>query len=394
MRLKNQFFSQSFRAPTNHRCKKITKLIDSHLITALSEKGFPFMLPLGNLVLKNIESVFSDESAFSNIDMVCLPTAMKTEILEKGQELGDTFRSKIMHLTNSLSDHHVISSPETLFIELGKKDQISYNQLPIRQSYFNNLHRQKSNTKGTIHPQQIKIFGGVTISEPEQSNDEIEIIRHVIETSFQKMNLPFHREDKYNGFEHEYFYICTPPNEGDNLRLPGVNIASCSKAYSLGMIYEYPMTNSFRLRFRGKNNKNKKPALISYGFSTHRILHCALHKFHDEIGFNLPETIRPFHVFIIPCGANNINEGEEIYDILRRSIIQTKNGSTSLMNRICLDARLTISVDERHRFASYIGTKLSIIVKNNTYKVLDRNKNKLTTKVNQKDLVEWILINI
>lgn len=390
MLLRNQFAAHNLRVPTDHKGRRITDLADKGLLTALNEHGFPFTTALGHLLLDNVEHVLTLRAAQAGIDMVQLPTAMETETLERGQELGERFRAKIMHLTGSLADHHVISSPETLFVQLGQTDQIAHGQLPIRYSYLNNLHRQKTNGRGALFPQQIKIFGGVTVAKPELAGQEILLMDDVIQQSFTDMALPFHREDGYNGFDHEYFYICDPANEGENLALPGVSETTRVKAYSMGMIYNYPMMADYRLRYRSEENKNKAPAMISYGFCTPRILHCALHAHHDEAGFNLPASLRPFDVSIIPAHDRNIGKARELYQELRRQFLLNSGNNPRSISRVCLDDRLKISTAERQDFAAYLGTPVSLTIDNDGYKLMARNGDGLGIAASHQEIMQMV----
>lgn len=373
MRLSHQFSAHNMLVPSGHEHSRISALIDKGLVTDLNESGFPYMTPIGRRLLENVERTFSLYARLAGADFVTLPTAMKTETLEKGQELGEQFRSKIMHLTGSLDDHHVISSPETLFIELGRQDQIAHSQLPIRYAYLNNLHRQKTNGKGALFPQQIKIFGGVTIAKQDCADQEIGRIADVVTRSFAALGIPYHQEDDYNGFDHEYFYICTPSDEGENLALPGVDESERVKAYSMGMIYDYPMERDFRLRYRDERNKNAKPALISYGFSTPRILHCALHAHRDSLGFNLPATMRPFDVTIVPSQNDAVEIANELYESLRLQFLSASHGDPASIDRVCLDDRKKVKSDDRKAFAAYSGTPYCVEVHNNGFTVTSRD---------------------
>lgn len=391
MRLRNQFAAHAFRVPADHKLRRITDLIDRGLVTAMNEHGFPFTTALGDLLLANTEAVFTHNAALAEIDMVRLPTAMKTDTLERGQKLGDQFRSKIMHLTGSLADHHVVSSPETLFIQLGRLDQISHSQLPIRHSYLSNLHRQKTNGGGALHPQQIKIFGGMTVAKPEHVRQEIALLDDMVTKSFQELGVPAHREDDYKGFDHEYFYICDPANEGENLALPGISSTSRVKAYSMGMIYDYTMMPEYRLRFRNEHNNNKSPGTISYGFCTTRILHCALHAHHDDKGFNLKAPLRPFDVTIIPADESSITAAEEIYKRLRLHSVHGTGGNTAAMNRVCLDDRVKIAVIERQKFAEFISAPVNVVVGKDGYSIFKRDGQSMPEASTQDDAMTMIM---
>ena len=160
MRIKQQFSSKRLETPLDHQNRKISELIYDGLITDMNEKGFYFFTPLGSIILDNIEKILIKQARRVEFDRVCLPSVMSTTLLEQGQTIGDQFSDKIMHLTGSLKDYHVISSPEMLFVKWGSKNQLSHNQLPIKHFYLDNLHRQKNNPKGTLFPQQIRIWGG------------------------------------------------------------------------------------------------------------------------------------------------------------------------------------------------------------------------------------------
>ncbi|RDX36567.1 hypothetical protein DZA51_03990 [Vibrio campbellii] len=321
MKFKNYLGSSNLSLINDFDKQKTKNIVDKGLISDLNSKGFPYFTPIGSVILTNIESIFSSFFSYGDYQSIRLPTAMKTSSLHKGQPLGEQFKSKIMHLTGSLDDHHIMSSPETLFIELGQKEQISHSQLPIKLSYIENLHRQKSNATGTLYPQQISIFGGVSIGNYEVLTKGFVEIDQLISSCLKIIGLPFHKEEKHNSFEAEFFYICDSSREGELMQLPGYSRDKVS-AYSLGMYYDYPMQDDFRIRFRNKYNRNQKPYLLSFGLSPSRILHCIFCEYSDDHGYALPSSVRPFELVIIPESKKDLEKAQSIYSKIRYKLLK------------------------------------------------------------------------
>ena len=197
------------------------------------------------------------------------------------------------------------------------------------------------------------------------------------------MGLPIHTEDSHNGFNHEYFYICNPANEGESLVLPGVSGTSRTKAYSIGMVYDYPMEREFRLRFRNDKNKNEEPALVTYGISPTRAVHCILHAHHDDRGFDLPATVRPFDAVIIPSNEEALENAQTLYSKIRADMLRATGGNINAMEHVALDDRIRTPIAERQKFAEYIGTPLTVVVGRNGYEMTARDGQKLSSTPEQ-----------
>ncbi len=380
MKIKKQVTAPNLFAHADHENHNVGHLIDHGLITDVCDTGFPLYTPIGSAILENIEAVLAQQAREAGFDHMRIPNAMRTETLEKGQAIGDQFRSKLMTLTGDLKDYHVMATPEMLFVQWAKQYQLSHNQLPIQLYYLDELHRQMHYTKGSLISRQIRIFGGFSAekaAEPGVVHPGSLLIRDFVAASLSALSLPHHIEEQYKGNDFEFFYICPmdrKTQEGENLVLPSISSAERVKAYSLGMVYNYPMDGGWKLRYRNENNHNRKPSLLTFGFCSHRILYCMMIDKHDDKGFNLPKNVRPFDAVIIPDVNTAIAPAEEIY---RRLCERFNTASTVAGNRVALDERTKISVQQRSNFADYIGAAVKVVVGKDKYAAFDRQGNAL-----------------
>lgn len=364
--------ADKLNVPSNHQSQTISTLIDHGLLADLCEGGFPLFTPIGTLMMGRIEGIFEQNMRRAGFEQIRLPNVMSTALLEKGQEVGDQFRSKLMMLTGKLSGSHVISTPETLLIEWTKQHQLTYGQIPIRLQYTDELHRQMPHTHGTLSTRQIRIIGGFSV-EAKMSGGSVQpgatLIRDTIQDSFNAISMPIHREDGTTGFDYEFFFL-TPSygrQEGQNLVLPGLNQTARTRGLSIGMVYNYPMGNNWKIRNRSRENTNDHPALITFGFCTQRMLYCTMMQYHDAAGFNLPAAVRPFDFYLIPEGPKALADARTVYDGLTNGVnglSVLSHGNSSRPVSVALDNRMNKTVHERRATAAYLGAPISVVFGN------------------------------
>lgn len=393
MKIKKQVTAPNLFAPVDHESHNAGHLIDHGLITDVCDTGFPLYTPIGSAILENIEAVLAKQARDAGFDHMRIPNAMRTDVLEKGQAIGDQFRSKLMTLTGDLKDYHVMATPEMLFVQWAKQYQLSHNQLPVQLYYLDELHRQMHYTKGSLISRQIRIFGGFSVEKaaaPGAVHQGSLLVRDFVSASLSALSLQHHIEEQHKGNDFEFFYICPTDRktqEGENLVLPGINSAERVKAYSLGMVYNYPMDGEWKLRYRDANNSNKKPSLLTFGFCSHRILYCMMIDKHDDKGFNFPKNVRPFDAVIVPDSDATIEQAEEIYRRLRERF---NTASTAAGDKVALDERTKISVQQRSNFADYIGAGIKVIVSRDKYAAFDRQGNALCTNKDAGTFMEML----
>ena len=229
-------------------------------------------------------------------------------------------------------------------------------------------------------------MGGITIVQQGlETENELEEIKMMLINSLNALGLPHHVEVIYNGFDAEFFYLSSEGKygaEGENILLPKINTIHRTKAYSLGMVYNYPKIAGWKLRFRSKKNKNKRPSLLSFGICTPRILHCLFHRYHDEKGFNLPTLIRPFNVCVIPESEDCLNIANDVY--IKLKSVQGQE------ERVLIDERIKKSVEKRNSFADYLGTPYKIIVRRAGFILLGRNNNYSHEVLNLNDIIKLL----
>lgn len=373
MRIQNQFGASSFVAPRGHEKKTISALTDHGLITDICEGGFPIFTPLGTKIIENIERIFHDNATAAGFDLMRIPNAMRTDTLEKGQPISDQFRQKIMNLTGNLKDYHIISTPETHFVKWSLTHQLSHHQLPVRMYYMDELHRQMPYTKGSLITRQIRICGGISVEQQDKNGGELSgigSIRKIIIDSLTEIGLPIHQEKNFNGFSDEFFYLSSDrggPVEGDNVALPSINATQRTRGFSVGMIYEYPMEKDFAIRFRNEKNKDERASLISFGVCSQRVLCCMMMEYHDAKGFNLPASIRPFDVYIVPAAKKDCPAAEELYSNLSKAF-----NKSARPGRVAIDSRLNKTVNDRNASADYIGAAFKIVLNGDKVTVFNR----------------------
>lgn len=359
MMLSNQMFE--INKPSNFSSAPTSSLLKK-FIYDFNDPNIPVFSPIGTAIFNNIENVFRTVTSKYGIDEIRIPMIMGTELLRRGQPLGELFERKLMSLSGNMSHYHLMTTPETLFLNMASKDNLPASRLPINYYFISDFCRDMPDPKHILRTKQFRVFAGVSLDK--SAEDRIKTEKHLLDMlhdTFSCLGVPFHTEPGSSGFTCEYFYMLSKENE--NYIIPSIDPKKKTKALSFAMIYDYGKecdTSQFTCIDPITGSKNKM-FITSYAISTQRVLYNIMDYYRDSKGFGLPEHLRPCDVVLI-SGPQDIDTLVEIKKDLNKSGIKSY-----------IDNCFNKSHAKRLETADYIGSGHKAIVKNGKINIIDRN---------------------
>lgn len=358
MLLRNNLFH--FNKPDNFQGIPTSKLMKD-LVYDFNDPYIPFFTPIGTKLFNNIENIFRQNAATVDCDEVIIPQLMTTNLLARGQEIGELFGRKIMHLSGRMSDYHLVTSPEMMFINTLKRNNIDAYSLPIHYYFISNLFRDMPDPKNILRTKQLRVIAGISLDRTQNNRLQTEDkLLKVLHQTFTDCKIPFLSEYGSSGFTCEYFYMSS--KETENYIIPSIDPHKKTKALSFAMIYDYGKECPFDVMHTDPSTGTQKKTFItSYAISTQRLLYVIMDTFKDQKGFALPINIRPYDVAIVT--------NEQGLETAKNIMLDMSDHGISAY----IDNMFGKTHIKRLDNADYIGTGLKVVDRNNIFSTFDRN---------------------
>ncbi len=358
MLLRNNLFH--FNKPDNFQGIPTSKLMKD-LVYDFNDPYIPFFTPIGTKLFNNIENIFRQNAATVDCDEVIIPQLMTTNLLARGQEIGELFGRKIMHLSGRMSDYHLVTSPEMMFINTLKRNNIDAYSLPIHYYFISNLFRDMPDPKNILRTKQLRVIAGISLDRTQNNRLQTEDkLLKVLHQTFTDCKIPFLSEYGSSGFTCEYFYMSS--KETENYIIPSIDPHKKTKALSFAMIYDYGKECPFDVMHTDPSTGTQKKTFItSYAISTQRLLYVIMDTFKDQKGFALPINIRPYDVAIVT--------NEQGLETAKNMMLDMSDHGISAY----IDNMFGKTHIKRLDNADYIGTGLKVVDRNNIFSTFDRN---------------------
>ena len=376
MLLRNNLFN--FDRPQNFDTMPVSKLMKG-LVFDFDDMYIPFFTPIGTSMLNNVEKVFRTNLEQVDSYEIQIPLIMSNASLQTGQEVGSLFERKIMRLSGKMSEYHLMTSPEMVFINLFAKNGIDSNSMPIKYHYISNIFRNMPDPKHILRTKQIRIIGGVSFDKNAQTRQLTENqLTEALRKSLVDFKIPFHTERFANGASSEFFYLNSKENE--TYMIPSLDPNNRTKSISLGMIYDYSAEcpNDF-LHIDPLTKLSSKTFVTSYAFGLQRVLYVIMDHYRDNKGFNLPANIRPYDVVFISSKEN--------MELVKKMTSDLSNAGITT----CIDNIFGRAHTKRMDNADYIGAGIKTVIRNNTLSAFDRSGNLHTKTSDPQEVINTII---
>lgn len=198
-------------------------------------------------------------------------------------------------LFKTTSDHYLIPTGEVPLTNLVNNSIVEEEKLPLRFTCLSSCYRSEAgsagrDTRGMIRLHQFQKVEMVSITSPEQSNDELERMTGIAEEVLQRLKLPYRVVKLCTGdmgfAAHKTYDL--------EVWLPGQNmyreISSCSNTGDF-------QARRMKARCRSKNDKKTRfvHTLNGSGLAVGRTMVAILENYQNEDGsITVPEVLRPY----------------------------------------------------------------------------------------------------
>jgi prolyl-tRNA synthetase len=358
---------------------RTSDLLDNGLAVHLVHPGIPLYTPIGTIVLRKIEQSLQECFASKGIEAIRIPALNRTEDLSSGDQIGEQFASKIIHLKEPLDDFHLLTTPEMSLIHTIGAATLSHSQLPMRLCYTADFFRNSVALRSFLTCRQFRIFGALGFEPTEASVQEaIDLFLSALLSVLGEFSVSVEVLRQEDG-AFEIFY---PTAEGDYRadKLDPTAPLTEKRLLSLGMAYRYGKDRRIPIRMRTSQNKNARPFFSTFGLCTNRLLFAVFDASRTEAGFFLPRSLRPFDVVVVPRTQQEETVASEIVMRLAAADLAA-----------VLDDRYKIPRLKRQTFSDLLGIPATIRVEHENIFFRSREGLQETQLSSLEDCIECVM---
>ena len=314
----SQLFGKTLReTPKDAEAVSHIYLTRGGFIRQLSSGLFSF-LPLGFMVLKNLEQVIREELDKIGAQEMIMPVIHPAEIWKKTgryHEIG----KELWRLKSQGGQDLVLSmTHEESMAEIASKYIQKYDDLPVFLNQFQIKLRNEARPRGgLLRLREFVMQDAYSFDRSEAELDKTyKKFFKAYENIFRRLNLkaiPIKADSGIMGGQESHEFMM-PAKIGED-KLNGENAIELGHTFKLGMKYSKP----FNICFAAKNGKKELAIMGSYGIGLDRLMAAIVEAHNDQNGIVWPEEAAPFkcHLVELSGTARNIRkEAEKIYKIL------------------------------------------------------------------------------
>lgn len=369
--------------------------------------GVYSFLPLGFLVLKNIENIIRKNIQDAGGQEILMPVLQPKENWLK---TGRWNNLDILFKVNASGDKEYALGPthEEVVSPLAKKIVFSYRDLPMAvfqiQTKFRDELRAKS---GILRTREFLMKDLYSFHASQEDLDKYyEKMIKVYFNIFKELGigkqtyLTLASGGTFSKYSHEFqmitpagediIYICNKCKTAINKEIKEENPAcpKCSsdsfeekKAVEVGNIFKLGTKYSlpFDLKFKDKDGSEKTVIMGCYGIGLSRAMGACVEANYDQMGIMWPKEITPFSAHLIAIGDSPkvVKTAEKLYTDLQKNNIQ-----------VLYDDRVEKTAGEKFAEADLIGIPFRIVVSEKTLA-----KNSVELKERSKKSAKLVKIN-
>lgn len=394
------FVKTKKESPKDEEAINAKLLIKAGFVDKLMAGVYSF-LPLGFLVLRNIENIIRKEMIVLDGQEILMPTLQPKanwEKTERWDNYDSLFKFKSYYSKNEYAlgpTHEEIISP------LVAKFVSSYKDLPKYIFQIQNKFRDEPRAKsGLLRGREFIMKDLYSFHKNEKDLDEYyEKVKKSYQKIFKELGLgdltylTFASGGTFSKYSHEFqtltlagedkIYICDKCKiaineeiikDQDNCPECGNKNLKVEKAVEVGNIFKLKTKYSEPFNFKYKDDKGTENNVIMgcYGIGLNRLMGTIVEVSHDEKGIIWPKSVAPFDVHLIELGGNE-GKNKKFYDDLQKKGID-----------ILYDNRKT-SAGEKLVDADLIGIPVRAVISEKTkdrieIKIRSEDKAKLVSK--------------
>lgn len=304
-----------------------------------STAGHYYLLPLGLRVQQKVQKIIKDEMDSTGAQEIVTPILHPMELWkETNRDSSVGFELMVVKDRNK-ADFVLGGTAEEMIIDLVRKFQISYKDLPFNIYQFSTKFRDEMRARGgLLRLKEFVMKDAYSFHATEEDfKKEYEKMAQAYLSIFKKMGLNAVKTESDNGYiggeySHEFQVPCEA-GEDEIVYCPGGDFSQNSeiakveagkqcdlghgalqkvKSVEVGNIFQLGYHYSSQMKdatFMDADGKEKQYYMGCYGIGLARTLSTVVEIHHDERGIMWPESIAPYAVHLVGL----IEAAEEIY---------------------------------------------------------------------------------
>lgn len=374
MKLSQYFFSTLIEIPKDAKLISHKLMLKAGLIKMVSSGIYAF-LPLGLLVLKNIERIIREEmEAIGSIEI--LMPFLSPSSLWKETGRWEAYGNDMFRLLDRKKESYGLSpTHEEVICDIVRDIVKSYKRLPFSLYQIQTKFRDEPRPRGgVIRAREFVMKDAYSFHKTEESSNETyQKFFEAYKRIFERCGLNYITVEAEGGiiggsFSHEFM---AKSDEGEDIilvcekcghakRVKDYDVCNCNGIFNkvrgieIGHTFKLGTTYSkaMNVGFQDENGKRCPIIMGCYGIGVSRIIAAVIEQNHDEKGIIFPEEIAPFSAIII--GLQN----KELADLIYKNL--------KAQNISCLYDDRDETAGKKFQDADLIGIPYQIIIGKNS----------------------------
>jgi len=416
MKYSESFINTLRENPKGETAANAKLLTRAGFVDKLMAGSYTF-LPLGWRVEQKIEAIVREEMNAIGSQEILMPLLHPKEVWNETGRWGDPGVKAIMYQFKTADEKEFGMSftHEEVFLDVVRKNSLSYKNLPIKLYHFSTKFRNEPRAKsGLLRGREFIMKDLYSLHASQESLDEFYWqVKDAYLKAYDRMGFKNVKVVEASGgvftsgHTHEFqvlhpigediTYYCTKCDWAQNKEIyegtVGTKCPKCSgqiesaSSVELGNIFRFGTVYSEKMKitFKDKDGSLIAPYLGSYGIGVSRCLGMLAEMFNDDQGLIWPQAVSPFDVHLISLGEAG-DKTERIYNDL------TKSGRDVLWDDRQESAGVKLSD------ADLIGIPYRLVVSDKTLKLdsleVKARSSQKTEMIKIKDIISWLKKNI
>lgn len=311
-----------------------------------STAGRYYLLPLGLRVQQKLQKIIKEEMDRAGAQEMLAPVLHPKHLWEETNRTSSV-GFELMSIKDRNEFEFVLGgTAEEMLVDLVRKFQISYKDLPFNLYQFSIKFRDEMRARGgLLRLREFVMKDAYSFHTTEDDfKKEYEKMAKTYSTIFERMGLNAIRTESDNGYiggeySHEFqvpceagedeIVYCSGGDYSQNSEIAKVELPKqCDlghgplqkvKSIEVGNIFQLGYHYSHKMKgatFRDEDGKEKPYYMGCYGIGLARTMATIVEVHHDEKGIVWPESVAPFQAHLVTLGNQEsgiMNQGEKIY---------------------------------------------------------------------------------
>ena len=346
-----------------------------------STAGRYYLLPLGLRVQQKLQKIIKEEMDRSGAQEMLAPVLHPKHLWEETNRTSSV-GFELMSIKDRNKFEFVLGgTAEEMLVDLVRKFQISYKDLPFNLYQFSIKFRDEMRARGgllRLREFVMKDAYSFHVSE-EDFKKEYEKMAKAYSTIFERMGLNAIKTESDNGYiggeySHEFQVICES-GEDEIVYCPGGDFSQNSeiakveagkqcdlghgplqkvRSIEVGNIFQLGYHYSHKMKgatFKDEDGQEKPYYMGCYGIGLARTLATIVEVHHDEKGIIWPESVAPYAVHLVGL----TEDADKTYEQLEKEGIE-----------VLYDDRKDKSAGEKFADADLLGIPVRLVVSDRT----------------------------